>query len=135
MRIVVIDGQGGGLGRTVVEQARLALPDAEILAVGTNAMATLAMLKAGATAGATGENAICHNCAHADVIVGALGIGFAHAMHGEISPAMARAVAESPAPKLLIPISKCSVTVVGVAERTLAQYVSEAVALLAAQAR
>ena len=130
MRIVVIDGQGGGLGRAVVEQARQALPDAEIIAVGTNALATQAMLKAGATAGATGENAVCHNCTRADAIVGALGIGFANAMHGEISPTMARAVADSPALKLLIPITKCNVTVVGVTERTMAQYVAEAVAFL-----
>ncbi len=132
MRIVVIDGQGGGLGRAVVEQVRAALPDAELIAVGTNALATQAMLKAGAQAGATGENAVIYNCARADVIVGALGIGFANAMHGEISPAMARAVSESDAHKLLIPISKCSVRVLGVTERTLAQYVAEAAEALRA---
>lgn len=135
MRIVVIDGQGGGLGRAVVEQVHAALPEAELVAVGTNALATQAMLKAGAQAGATGENAVVYNCAHADVIVGALGIGFANAMHGEISPAMARAVSESAAFKLLIPLSKCSVRVLGTAERTMAQYVAEAVETLRALER
>jgi len=125
MRIVIIDGQGGGLGRALVERVVKELPAAELIAVGANALATAAMLKAGAPVGATGENAVVYNCAEADVIVGALGIGFANSMHGEISPAMARAVSESRAVKLLIPISKCSVSVVGVAEQTMAGYIAE----------
>ncbi len=132
MRVVVIDGQGGGLGRAVVEQVRAALPHIDIVAVGANALATQAMLKAGAQAGATGENAVRYNCAQADVIIGALGIGFANAMHGEISPEMARAVSESAAHKLLIPVSKCSVSVVGVADRPMAAYVAEAIEALRA---
>jgi prephenate dehydrogenase len=130
MRIVIIDGQGGGLGRSVVEQVRQALPETEIIAVGANALATQAMLKAGATAGATGESAVRYNCARADVIVGALGIAFSGSMHGEIGPAIARSVSESDALKLLIPVSRCAARVVGTAERSVAQHVAEAVEAL-----
>lgn len=132
MRIVVIDGQGGGLGRAIVEQLRIAMPEAEVTAVGANAMATLAMLKAGAAAGATGENAVRYNCARADAIIGALGIGFANAMHGEISPAMAQAVSESPAFKVLIPVTRCNVHIAGVADQSVSQYVADAVEALRA---
>ena len=130
MRILVIDGQGGGLGRTLIEQARQALPEAEILAAGANALATQAMLRAGADAGATGENAVVYNAARADVILGALGIAFANAMHGEISPAMARAVSESEALKILIPVSRCNVLIAGVADQPMAQQVAVAIDML-----
>jgi len=126
MKIMIFDGQGGGLGRALVERVRQELPEAELIAVGTNALATAAMHKAGAAACATGENAVIYNCGQADVIIGALGIGFANSMHGEISPAMARAVSESRAAKLLIPVSKCAVSVMGTAEKGMAAYISEA---------
>ncbi len=128
MKAIVVDGQGGGLGKAVVAQLRKNLPDLEILAVGTNSIATAAMMKAGATAGATGENAVCYVCARAereDLILGAQGICLANAMLGEISPEMAAAVADSRAQKLLIPVSSCGVRILGVAEKPLAGYLAE----------
>ena len=93
MKILVIDGQGGGVGRALVEKLRARMPDGEILAVGANAIATSAMLKAGATAAATGENAVCVCARDADVIAGPIGIVLKDAMMGEITGAMAAAVA------------------------------------------
>ena len=89
MRVVIIDGQGGGMGRALTERLRAASPEAEIVAVGTNVLATAAMLKAGASAGATGENAVRVNCRRADVIAGPIGIVLADALLGEITPEMA----------------------------------------------
>lgn len=86
MTIVVIDGQGGGIGGRLIEQLRPYLPDAEIIAVGTNGMATAAMLRAGANIGATGENAAVYNCRDADIIAGPIGIMQANAMYGELTP-------------------------------------------------
>ena len=125
MKIVVIDGQGGGMGRSIVQLLRRELPEDHLVAVGTNAVATSAMLKAGAPVGATGENAVVYNCADADLIVGAIGIGFANSMHGEISPAMAQAVAASRAKKLLVPMNQCSVRVLGTGDNPLSDYLRE----------
>ena len=125
MKIVVIDGQGGSIGRAIIEQIRKRLPDVEIIAVGANAIASSLMLKAGANAGASGENATIYNCKDADVICGAIGIAFANSMHGEISPAMAQAVTESKAVKYLIPWRDADIKVMGVAERPIQQYVEE----------
>ena len=135
MKLVVIDGQGGGLGRSLIESLlhAPALARAEIVAVGTNSIATSAMLKAGATAAATGENAITYNCTDADIILGAIGIAFAHSMHGEISPAMATAVSGSKALKVLIPIAKCNAQVVGLVDKPMAAYIADAVAMVVAQ--
>ena len=91
MRIVVIDGQGGRMGSALVERIKAALPEAECLAVGTNSTATAAMLRAGADAGATGENPVLVNARTADVIAGPVGILAANALYGEVTPAMARA--------------------------------------------
>jgi len=100
MLVAVIDGQGGGIGRSVVEKLKNSLPgDIRIIALGTNSLATSNMLKAGANDGATGENAIVFNAARADFIIGAVGIISANSMLGELTPAIARAVAESPAKK------------------------------------
>lgn len=125
MKIVVIDGQGGGMGKSIVQLLRRELPDADLIAVGTNSAATSAMLKAGAPVGATGENAVVYNCADADLIVGAIGIGFANSMHGEISPLMAQAVSQSRAKKLLIPMNRCNVRVLGSGDNPLSDYLRE----------
>lgn len=113
MRIVVIDGQGGGIGRSIIEKLKRELPEAEVLALGTNALATSAMLKAGADEGATGENAVVVNAPKADIIVGVIGIISANAMLGELTPTIARAVSESPAQKILLPLNRCGIEVVG----------------------
>ena len=127
MKIVIIDGQGGKMGKSVIEQLKKRFPSLETYAIGTNSIATSAMLKAGADAGATGENPVVVNCADADLITGPMGIITANALLGEITPKMAAAVSESRAQKLLIPVNRCSVTVVGVTELPLGEYVKLAV--------
>ena len=127
MNILVIDGQGGGLGRQLVSAIKNALPAAEIMAVGTNSMATGAMLKAGADHAATGENAVIVACRKADVIVGPIGIVIADALLGEISPAMAAAVGQSDAKRVMIPVNHCDNIVVGVADTTVSALVQQAV--------
>ncbi len=115
MNILVIDGQGGRLGRRLVESIRRECPDAEITAVGTNSMATQNMMNANcANRLATGENAVIVACRTADVIIGPFGIAMADAMMGEISPAMANAVASSLASRVLIPVNLCNTYVAGV---------------------
>lgn len=126
-KIVVIDGQGGKMGAALTSQLKASGVPAQVIAVGTNSAATAAMLKAGADAGATGENPVAVNCADADIIAGPMGIITANALYGEITPKMAAAVSESTAQKLLIPVNRCSVTVVGVEELSLGDYVKLAV--------
>ena len=126
-KILVIDGQGGGIGKALIVQLRKMLPEQEVIALGTNALATTGMLRAGATNGATGENAICFNCRDADIILGAVGILAADAMLGELTPAMARAVADSPAVKLLVPMNRCSIRVAGTQNRPIEELVADAV--------
>jgi hypothetical protein len=121
MRIMVMDGQGGGVGRSLLEALK------ERFAVGTNATATANMMKSGVTSGATGENAVVYNSKRADVIVGPMGIVMADAMLGEITPTMAAAVASNDAKLILIPMSKCHATIVGVESRRLGEYIVEAV--------
>jgi NAD(P)-dependent dehydrogenase (short-subunit alcohol dehydrogenase family) len=119
-RICVIDGQGGGMGSTIIRKLRETLGDrVEVVALGTNAIATAQMLKARANRGASGENAIVQTVARADVILGPLGIVLANAMMGEVTPRVAMAVATSPALKLLLPLSQENVEVVGVAANPL----------------
>lgn len=127
MRIAVIDGQGGGIGKTLIEKLRLELgDDMEILALGTNALATSLMLKAGANEGASGENAIVVNAPKVDLIIGSVAILAANSMLGELTPAMAKAIAESPAKKILIPLNRCGITIAGVSREPLPHYVNEA---------
>lgn len=112
MKIVVVDAQGGGLGKGIIERLKSAFGSrVEICAVGTNVLATQQMLKGGADAGATGENAVVFNAGRADVIIGSIGIIAANAMLGELTPAMAAAIASSPAQKILIPYNKCHLMV------------------------
>jgi len=114
---------GGGIGKSIIEYIKGEFSRAEITAVGTNSAATSAMLKAGAHYGATGENAVAHNCAKADYIIGVMGIVIANSMHGEISPKMAEAISSSSAHKILIPVDKCNVTVLGVVERPIREII------------
>ena len=127
MNIVVFDAQGGGIGRLLVEQLRRSAPDQIVTAVGTNSAATSAMLKGGATQAATGENAIRVNAARADVILAPIGMILCDGMLGEVTAAMACAISSSPAPKVLIPSSRCDVRVAGCPDRPLSQLVTDAV--------
>lgn len=130
MRLLVIDGMGGGIGRAIISYLKERGFPGEIIAVGTNSTATNAMLRAGADAAATGANAVVYNCAHTDLIVGPLGIAFANAMHGEISPEVAHAVGGSEARKILLPVSRCNAVVVGTREATLSQLLGEMMELI-----
>jgi len=128
MQIMVVDGQGGGIGKTVIEQLRTKLGDEiEIWAFGTNALATSSMLKAGANEGATGENAIVWNAAKVDIIIGSIAIIAANSMLGELTPLMASAIAQSPAKKVLIPLNRCQIYVMGASSEPLPHYVSDVV--------
>jgi hypothetical protein len=114
MRICVVDGQGGGIGSAVIKKLREAFNESvEIIALGTNAVATAQMLKARANRGASGENAIVRMVSQADLIVAPVGVVMAHAMMGEVSPRIAEAVAACPAKKLLIPLTQENVEIVG----------------------
>lgn len=135
MKVVVIDGQSGRMGQVFIERARAADLPCQFIAVGTNAIATSAMLKAGADAGATGENPVVVNCRDADVIVGPIGILAADSLLGEITAAMAAAVGRSPAQKLLLPVNHCSNVVVGTQALTLSKLMDEAVELLRSMCR
>ena len=126
MKILVIDGQGGGLGKQLVAALSAQCPQAQLTAVGTNSLAANAMLKAGASRAATGENAVVVNCRRADVIVGPIGIVIADALLGEITPAMAAAVCQSGAKRVLVPINHCENYVVGVPDQPVSQLVAAA---------
>ena len=123
MNILVIDAQGGGIGRQLVAAIKQNITNAEITAVGANSTATSAMLKAGADYAATGENAVVVGCRKADIIVGPIGIVIADALFGEITPRMAKAVGQSAARKILIPINHCANIVVGVADLSISEMV------------
>lgn len=127
MKILIVDGQGGGIGRQLVEALKRE-GERDITCVGTNAIATSAMLRAGATRAATGENAAIVACREAEVIVGPIGIVVADALLGEVTPRMAAAVGQSLARKVLIPVNQCGNFVVGVPSgATTAQLVAQAV--------
>lgn len=124
MKILIVDGQGGRIGKAVAEQLVKAGLSNDVIAVGTNAMATAAMIKAGVQ-GATGENPVVVNSRDADYIIGPMGIIASNALLGEITPAMALAITDSKAKKILIPMNRCNITVVGVEERTISEYINE----------
>ena len=127
MKIVVIDGQGGNIGRRIVEEIKAKKIGCEILAIGTNSTATALMMKGGADVGATGENPVVLASRDADVIIGPIGIILADSMYGEITPRMAEAIGASKARKILIPINKC-VVVAGVDETmSISDYIKIAV--------
>ena len=130
MRIAVIDGQGGGIGRAIVEKVKKEFPDLTVIGLGTNAAATSQMLRAGADHGATGENAIVHNVKDVDVIMGVIAILNANSMMGELSPAMAQAIGSSPAYKILLPVNRCHIHVVSVEDVPLGVHLERAVETL-----
>ena len=131
MRVVVIDGQSGRMGRLFIERAIAAQLPCSIDAVGTNSLATAAMLKAGAANGATGENAVLVACRTADVIVGPIGILSADSLMGEITPVMAVGIGQSSARKLLLPVNQCNSIVAGTQTLSLSRLMDEAVDVLA----
>ena len=130
MNVTVIDGQGGQLGAQLVREIRSQLPDISLTAVGTNAAATAAMLKAGATQAATGENPVLVACRRADVIIGPIGIVIADAMLGEVTPKMAAAVGAADAVRILIPMNKCENLVAGVHDFTVTAMIEDVVTRL-----
>jgi hypothetical protein len=131
MRIAVVDGQGGGIGRVIVEKLRKALPEsAEIIALGTNATATAVMLKGGANEGASGDGAIVYNAGRADVIMGVAGILIADSFLGELGAAAAAAIAGSGALKILIPLNRNRLHFAGGVEKPLPHYIDDAIALV-----
>ena len=127
MKIVVLDGQGGGIGRALVSAIAQKLPEgAELLCVGTNAMATAAMLKAGAQRGATGENSVRWAAEHADVLVAPIALVLKDSMMGEVTGNMAACVGESRAKKILVPTQRCNAYVAGVSDMSMQQLVEDA---------
>ncbi len=126
MQVAVIDGQGGGIGKNLVEKIKARFgARVHVIALGTNAVATSYMIRAGADDGASGENAIVVNADKVDLIVGTLGIISANAMLGELTPAMAKAISSSHAKKLLIPLNRCNLLVTGVSATGLPEHIEE----------
>lgn len=130
MNIVIIDGQGGQLGAQLVKEIIAEYPDEQLTAIGTNAVATAAMLKAGAKRAATGENPVLTACRRADVIIGPIGIVIADSLLGEISASMAIAVGQADAVRILIPLCKCENLVAGITAPSTAALISDAMAKL-----
>ena len=133
--VAVIDGQGGGMGCSLVEAIKKAWPELHVRAVGTNSLATSAMLRAGADDGATGENAVVFNARQADILLGPIGVLTANGLLGEVSPQMAAAVGESGAVKILLPSSRCSIRLAAGEPRPLQFYLEQALGLLERELR
>lgn len=127
MKLLIVDAQGGGFGKQLVSGVKRSFPEVEIIAVGANSVATGAMLKAGADHAATGENAVIVGCRNADLIAGPVGIVIADALYGEITPAMALAVAQSKAKRILIPYQHCDNIIAGVSELSVGKLIQCAV--------
>ena len=128
--VAVIDGQGGGMGRGLVEAVKKRWPQLHVRALGTNALATAAMLRAGADDGATGENAVVFNARRADVLLGPIGVLTPNGLLGEVSPAMAEAIGGSEAVKILLPSQRCSIRLAVGEPQPLQFYLDQAVRLL-----
>ena len=128
--VVVVDGQGGGMGRGLVESIKKKWPQLHVRAVGTNSLATAAMLRAGADDGATGENAVVFNARQADLLLGPIGILTPNGLLGEVSPAMAGAVGASEAVKILLPSQRCSIRLAAGDPQPLQFYLDQALRLL-----
>ena len=132
MTVLIIDGQGGKLGQLLVKAMRERFPKVALIAVGTNSIATAAMIKGGAAQAATGENAVCVACRRADIIVGPIGIVVADALLGEITPTMAQAVGQSTAKRVLLPMNRCDTLVAGVGLQSMTELVADALDKIAA---
>ena len=131
MRIAVVDGQGGGIGKAVVENLRNAFgDDIDIVALGTNALVAATMLKAGANEGASGENAVVTTAGKVDIIIGSMAIIAANSMLGELTPAMAKSIAESDAKKILIPLNRCNLYVAGIQNIPLPHYIDNVIEMI-----
>lgn len=130
MEILVIDGQGGGMGRGIVAEVKKRFPEATVRAVGTNSIAAGNMRKAGADISATGENAVAVGARKADYILGPIGIVIADALYGEITPAMALAVGQSSAKRILLPVNHCDNMVAGITDMPMGQMIQAAVELI-----
>jgi hypothetical protein len=127
-RICVIDGQGGGIGATLIKYLKEVYGESiELIGLGTNAIATAQMLKAGANRGASGENAIVRTVAGADLIIGPISITWANAMLGEVTPRMAEAITTTPTHKILLPLTQEAVTLVGLVPEPLPHMVQHIV--------
>ena len=133
--IAVLDGQGGGMGRGLVEAIKRSWPDLHVRAVGTNSLATSAMLRAGADDGATGENAVIFNARKADILLGPIGVLTADGLLGEVSPKMAEAIGASDAVKILLPSQRCSIRLAAGEPQPLQFYLDQAVRLLERELR
>lgn len=133
-KVVIIDGQGGKLGRRLIEATLALMPTLEITAVGTNSTATAEMLKGGAAKGASGENAVKVACRTADIIAGPIGIIAADALLGEVTPAAACAIGASSALKVLLPVSKCGISVAGLEGKSLATIIADGASIIAENA-
>ena len=126
MKVLIVDGQGGRLGKQLVKEVLERFPQAELSAVGTNSIATEQMLKAGAPRAATGENAVTVACRRAQVILGPVGIVIADALMGEVTPHMAKAVGQSDAVRILLPHDKCNTLVAGVGDVGMSALIEDA---------
>ena len=132
LKVAVIDGQGGGIGSLIVKSLRKALSDSvDITALGTNAVATTAMMKAGADRGASGENAIVWNAGKVDIVTGSISIALPNSMLGELTTKMAEAVSSSPAKKMLLPLNQEQVDIIGITKEPLPHLVEALVQKIA----
>jgi len=130
MKVLIIDGQGGQLGGQIIKAVRMQSQEADITAVGTNAVATATMLKAGAHQAATGENPVIVACRKADVIIGPIGIVIADALMGEVTPKMAMAVGQADAVRILLPVNKCDNLVAGIDKLTMNELIDDVIVKL-----